>query len=274
MLNIPLKRDLVFFDIEATGLNIMRDKIVQIGLIKYFKSGENPERFMSLVNPGIPISAEAMAVHGITPDMLRNQPTFQQISEKLYNFIGDADLAGYNSNRFDVPMLVEEFGRCGIEFNLEKRSLLDVQQIFYKMEPRTLKAAYKFYCEKELIDAHDAMADVEATVAVFQGQLERYQGVNYTDSDGNTIPEPIKPDIQALYQFTNDQKIIDVTQKLKLDHEGRVIFNFGKHEGKEVGPALSEDKQYYHWILEKEFSQQVKQMVKKLVTEYEAAQKK
>jgi DNA polymerase III subunit epsilon len=269
-LSIPLKRDLVFFDVEATGLNVLRDRILQIALIKYEKKTNREERYQTLINPGIPIPEASIAIHGITPDMVRNAPTFPQIAEHLYQFIGDADLAGYNSNRFDIPMLVEEFGRAGIVLNLDNRNLLDIQQIFYKMEPRTLKAAYRFYCDKPLENAHDAMADVEATVSVFIGQLERYAGVDFEDPDGNIVPAPIIPDVKALYQFTNEQPVIDVTQKMKLLADGRIVFNFGKYEGQEVGPVLAQDKNYYNWIMDKEFSQQVKQLAKKLLKEHEA----
>lgn len=136
------------FDLEATGLHVIRDRIVQIALVKYFADGREPEERCMLVNPGIPISAEAMAVHGITPDDVRNKPTFDQIAKEVFDFIGDADLAGYNSNRFDIPFLMEEFDRAGFDFQIDHRRLIDVQRIFYKMEPRTLKAAVKFYCNR------------------------------------------------------------------------------------------------------------------------------
>ena len=170
-MKLNLNRDLCFFDLEATGLNVIRDRIVQIAIIKYSKKDKPPEELTMLINPGIPISEEAMEVHGITPKMLSNKPTFQQVGQKIFDFIGNSDLAGYNSNRFDVPMLMEEFARIGIEFDVSKRRLIDVQRVFYKMEPRTLKAALRFYCGKELENAHDALADVQATIDVFKGQL-------------------------------------------------------------------------------------------------------
>ncbi len=268
-LSLHLKKSLVFFDIEATGLNVLRDRIVQIALIKYDKDKNEPTTFTTLVNPGIPISQEAMSVHGITPEKVKNAPLFAQIADKLMTFIGDSDLAGYNSNRFDIPMLMEEFGRVGLEFSIERRALLDVQQIFYKMEPRTLKAAYRFYCGADMVNAHDALADVEATIAVLEGQLHKYKNTDFEDSEGKIVPSPIIPDVQALYRFTNDQPVIDVTQKLKLNADGKIIFNFGKYDGQEVAEVLAKDKNYYHWIQEKEFSQQVKQLVKKIMKENE-----
>ena len=140
-----LKRNLIFFDIESTGLNVIRDRIVQIAMVKYFADGSDPEELVMLINPGIPISEEAMSVHGITPKDLANKPTFQQVADQLYAFVGDSDLAGYNSNRFDVPILMEEFARVGLELSMDNRRTIDVQRIFYKMEPRTLRAALKYY---------------------------------------------------------------------------------------------------------------------------------
>ncbi len=264
-----LDRDLCFFDIEATGLNVIRDRIVQIAIIKYFKNGKAPEELSMLINPGIPISEEAMQVHGIQPKDLANKPTFQQVAQKLYDFIGNADMAGYNSNRFDLPLLMEEFARVGIDFDVSRRRSLDVQRIFYKMEPRTLRAALKFYSGQELVDAHDALADVRATIAVFEGQLKRYENVDIEDEDGNVQKNPVRNDMQAIHDFTNDLKTLDATQRLKLNTEGVPVFNFGKYMGQPVAEVLSRDKQYYNWMLNKEFSTQVKQIIKKLVKEHE-----
>lgn len=263
-----LKKDIVFFDIESTGLNVIRDRIVQIALIKYYADGRDPVEKEMLINPGIPISAEAMEVHGITPDKLKNKPSFVDVAQELFDFIGTADLSGYNSDRFDVPMLMEEFARAGLILDMSIRKSIDVQKIFYKMEPRTLKAALKLYCGKSLEDAHDALADVRATVDVLKGQIKRYENVDHIDGDGFTTKAPIKNDMGAIHEFTHDNRLIDVTQRLKRDHKGQIVFNFGKYNGQPVAEVLSRDKQYYHWILDKEFSTQVKQIVKKLVKEY------
>ncbi|MEM9920303.1 MAG: 3'-5' exonuclease [Bacteroidota bacterium] len=268
-MTLNLDRDLCFFDVESTGLNVIRDRILQIGIVKYFASGKEPEELCMLINPGIPISEEAMQVHGILPKDLANKPTFGQVAKKLYEFIGNADLCGYNSNRFDVPILMEEFARVGIEFSMERRRTIDVQRIFYKMEPRTLRAALKFYCGKKIENAHDALADVRATIDVFKGQLEKYRDIDIEDEDGNIIEKPVRNDMQVLHDFTTDLRTIDATQRLKYDQNGVVVFNFGKYVGQPVAEVLSKDKQYYHWILNKEFSSQVKQIVKKLVKEYE-----
>jgi DNA polymerase-3 subunit epsilon len=268
-MELNLDRDLCFFDIEATGLNVVRDRIIQIAIIKYKKKGGEPEELSMLINPGIPISQEAYEVHGISAKDVSNKPTFQQVAEKIYAFIGNADLAGYNSNRFDVPLLMEEFARVGIEFDVSRRRTIDVQRIFYKMEPRTLKAALKFYTGQELEDAHDAMADVRATIDVFKGQIERYNGVDYVDGDGHVHEAPINNNMQNLHEFTNDNRFVDATQKMRYDTKGKIVFNFGKYVGKEVAEVLYKDRQYYNWILNKEFSSQVKQVVKKLVKDYE-----
>ncbi|MDX1943254.1 MAG: 3'-5' exonuclease [Saprospiraceae bacterium] len=272
-MDIKLDRDLCFMDLEATGLNVIRDRILQIGIIKYFADGRQAEELNMIINPGIPISEEAMQVHGILPKDVAKKPTFQQVAQKIFDFIGNADIAGYNSNRFDVPMLMEEFARVGIEFDMSRRRTIDIQRIFYKMEPRTLKAALKFYCDQDMEDAHDAMADVRATVEVFKGQLERYKGVDYLDEDGNVQKAPIKKNIQELHEFTNDQRFVDATQKLRYDHNGVIVFNFGKYNNQPAAEVLSRDKQYYNWILNKEFSSQVKQIVKKIVKEYEKQQR-
>jgi DNA polymerase-3 subunit epsilon len=266
-LTLNLDRDLVFFDVETTGLNVVRDRIIQIALVKLFKNGQPQEELSMLINPGIPISEEAMQVHGITPKDLANKPVFAQVAQKIWDFIGHADLAGYNSNRFDVPMLMEEFARVGMEFDVSKRRLIDVQRIFYKMEPRTLRAAYRFYCQRELEDAHDALADVQATLAVFKGQIRTYEGKDLLDEDGNVVPAPIKNDIQALHSFTNDLNFLDATQKLRVQADGTVVFNFGKYMGQPVKEVLKKERNYGVWIQEKEFSSQVKQIIRQMMKE-------
>jgi DNA polymerase-3 subunit epsilon len=267
-MNLNLDKDLCFFDIESTGLNVLRDRILQLAIIKFQKNSNQPEELSMLINPGVPISEEAFQVHGISAKDLSNKPVFAQVADKIFKFIGDADLAGYNSNRFDIPMLVEEFARVGIDFDMAKRRTIDVQRIFYKMEPRTLKAAVRFYCQKDLINAHDALSDVRATISVFEGQLEKYVGKEVENEDGLLGPSPITPDIQQLHDFTNDLRFLDATQKLRVEKDGTVVFNFGKYEGKPAGEVLYKDKNYYNWIITKEFSTQVKQAVKSLLKDY------
>ncbi len=272
-MKLELDRDLCFFDLEATGLNVMQDRILQIAIIKYFADGREPEELEMLINPGMPISEEAMAVHGIRPADLRNKPTFSQVAQKLYDFIGDADLAGYNSNRFDVPMLAEEFARAGLDFDLEKRRLLDVQMLFHKLEPRTLRAALRFYCQEELENAHDALADVRATVKVLDGQLKRYVGGAYIDADGQQKPVPFGKKVASICAFIEDHQSVDVTRKLRRTKTGEIVFNFGKFVGQPVGKVLYENRQYFNWIQEKEFSVQVKKITRRLLQDYKKAQK-
>jgi DNA polymerase III subunit epsilon len=265
-MKINLDRDLIFFDVESTGLNVVRDRIIQIALIKMRKDGKPDEQYSTLVNPGIPIPDESTAIHGITARDVANKPLFKQIAQQIFDFIGDGDLAGYNSNRFDVPILLEEFARAGIRLDISKRNLIDVQRIFYIMEPRTLKAAFKFYCSKELEGAHDALNDVRATIEVFKGQLSMYDGVDLVDDNGVT-ETPIKNDINALHALTNDRSFVDVTQRLKYGPDGRVYFNFGKYIGQEVGAVLKSERNYANWIIEKDFSVQVKEYIRKAMHE-------
>lgn len=268
-MDFKLDKSIVFFDIEATGLNVLKDRIVQIALIKYLPDTPEPIELEMLVNPGVPISKESYEIHGISEEKVANEPTFPQIAAKLEAFIGDADLSGYNLNRFDVPMLMEEFNRAGIHFKIDDRKIIDVQSIFYKMEPRTLVAAYKFYCGEKLVGAHDALADVKATVAVLKGQINKYADEDYETKDGQILEKPIKNDMNALYEFTHNKQSVDVTNRLKYTSDGDIVFNFGKYIGQPVGPVLAKDKQYYHWILEKDFSVQVKQAVQKILRDYE-----
>ena len=267
-MNLHLERNLVFFDIESTGLNVIRDRIIQLAMIRYHKNGSDPVEKCYLINPGIPISAEAMAVHGITAKDVANKPLFQQLAKEIFEFIGDADLAGYNSNRFDIPVLMEEFARAGYDFDLDSRRTIDVQRIFYKMEPRTLSAAYQYYCQKNIQNAHDAMEDVRATIEVLDGQLRKYNGMDFIPEEGEVIPAPVKNDVVSLHEFTNDQNILDATQRLRYDQNGTVVFNFGKYMGRPAAEVLYNDQQYYHWMLNKEFSNQVKKIIQRLVTDY------
>ena len=271
-MNLKLERNLIFFDIESTGLNVIRDRIIQLAMIRYHKDGSPPAERTYLINPGIPISEEAMSIHGITPQDVGDKPKFVQLAKEIFEFIGDADLAGYNSNRFDIPVLMEEFARAGLDFDIDKRRTIDVQRIFYKMEPRTLSAAYQFYCQKSILKAHDAMEDVRATVEVLDGQLNRYENVDFVPEEGEVQQKPIPNDVKSLDAFTNDQNILAATQRLRYDHTGTVVFNFGKYMGRPVAEVLTQDQPYYHWMLNKEFSFQVKKIIKRLVAEYKKEQ--
>lgn len=262
-----LEKDIVFFDIESTGLNILKDRIVQIALIKYFADGSSPAELELLVNPTIPIPEESIAVHGITQDKIADKPKFGEVAKKIFEFIGDADLAGYNSDRFDVPILAEELARQGIDLGVENRRCIDIQKIFYKMEPRTLRAAYQLYCGRTLENAHDALTDVRATIDVFKGQLKKYDGVDYEDGDGFITQAPIRNDISAIHEFTYDDRVVDYTNRIRKNANGNLIFNFGKYQNQEVKEVFRRDRNYYHWIMEKDFSAQVKKIAKKTMDE-------
>jgi DNA polymerase-3 subunit epsilon len=266
-MDFNLKKDIIFFDVESTGLNVIRDRILQIALIKYTPGSSEPEELTFLINPGIPISQESYNVHGISAQDVANKPTFAQVADQIFDFIGDGDLGGYNSARFDIPILMEEFARVGKELSMEGRNNIDVQRIFYKMEPRTLRAALRFYCGKELMGAHDALADVRATVDVLKGQLDKYEGVDLKVDEVETVKAPIVNDMDALHKFTSDLKTIDATQRLKYDAEGKIIFNFGKYVNQPVVDVILKDKNYYNWIINKDFSSQVKQIIKRLYQE-------
>ena len=261
MMNFKLDRDLVFFDIESTGADVVKDRIVQIAMIKYPKDGGKTIEKNILMNPQYPIKPDAVKVHGITVDMVRNKPTFKEYAEELMEFLEQADLAGYNSKRFDIPILIEEFGSLGMDFSMKGRRLIDAMQIFYKMEPRTLKAALKFYCGKNLEDAHDAMADTRATADVFWGQLERYKGVDYIDKDDNVTESPIKNDMQAIHDFISDNNNVDFTGRFSRNSEGIIVFNFGTNKGQ----AAYKNPQTLKWIISKDFPIQVKNIAKAIL---------
>lgn len=255
-------KDLCFFDLETTGSDIIKDRIVQIALVKYSKEEGTPIEKSFLVNPQIPISPEAIAVHGITEEMVKDAPPFKLIAVELSRFIGDADLAGYNSNRFDIPLLTEEFGRVGIEFDTTSRRLIDVLQIFYKMEPRTLKAALRFYCGKELTNAHDALADTRATADVFFGQLERYKDTDYFDErNKTTIEKPIAGDLQRIHDFLEDKSQVDFTARFVRNAQGEIVFNFGQHKGE----VAKNHPHFLNWITQRDFPTQVKNIAKAIL---------
>lgn len=258
---LTLDKDLCFFDLETTGGDIVKDRIVQIGIIKYPKDGSAPIEKSYLVNPQMPISPEAREVHGISDDMVKEAPPFKLIAVELFRFIGDSDLGGYNSNRFDIPILIEEFARTGLEFELKGRRLVDALQIFYKMEPRTLRAALKFYCNKELTQAHDALADTRATAEVFFGQLKRYAETDYEDDRGLRVERPISTDLDKLHRFLDDESRVDFTGRFGRNAQGQIVFNFGEHKGK---PA-KDYPQFLNWIVQRDFPLQVKNIAKAIL---------
>ncbi len=261
-MNLNLVRPLVIFDLETTGTDIVNDRIVQISVLKVFPDDSEHTR-TRLINPTIPIPVEASNVHGIYDKDVKDEATFARIAQALLNFIGDSDLAGYNSNKFDIPLLSAEFLRCGMDFNLEGRNLIDVQTIFFKMEPRTLKAAYKFYCGKDLIGAHDAENDVKATYEVLKAQLQHYEDAPYEEKDGN-ITYPIKNDLDTLSKFT-PFSLLDPTNKVIYDSQQREMFNFGQHKGKTLIEVFQDYPKYYDWMMNKaDFSIFTRKVIKRV----------
>jgi DNA polymerase-3 subunit epsilon len=251
-MKLTLKRPLVFFDLETTGTDIARDRIVQIAVLKLDPDGGEEVR-TRLINPGIPIPATATEVHHITNEAVADKPKFRDIAKGLAEFFRGADIAGFNSNRFDIPILVEEFGRCSIPFPDQDAKLVDVQVIYHRKEERTLAAAYKFYCSKTLEGAHDAEADVRATLEVFERQLERY------DDIGTTLEE--------LHRYSNSDAIVDYARKLMRNEKGEILYAFGKNRGKRV----LDDPGYAEWMLDGDFPESTKNVLRRLLAEREGA---
>lgn len=247
-MNIQLDKPLCVFDLETTGLNISKDRIVQIAILKILPSGKKEELNL-LINPEMNISESNSAIHGVTNEMVKEAPTFKEAGNEIIEFIGDSDLAGYNSNKFDVPVLAEEFLRVDINFDLSAKNCVDIQNIFHKMEQRTLVAAYKFYCSKELINAHDAMADTVATWEVFEKQIEQY--------------ENLKPNIDFLAEFSRNSvhKNIDFAGRLAINENNEAIYNFGKHKGKTIKEISVSEPGYYGWMLEADFPRYTKKIL-------------
>lgn len=237
-MQLQLTKPICFFDLETTGTNVAKDRIVEISILKVYPNG-NKESRTWLVNPEMPISPESEAVHGISNEKVANEPTFKQLSKEIYKMIKDSDLAGFNSDRFDIPLLVEEMLRADIDFDMKNMVSLDVQTIFHKMEKRTLEAAYKFYCDKNLDDAHSAEADTLATYEVLLAQLERY-------------PE-LENNVKKLSEFTTRKQSLDFAGFIVLDEEERAVFSFGKHKGKMVEEVLEAEPGYFGWILNADF---------------------
>lgn len=248
-MNLNLKRPLVFIDLEATGLNIGSDRIVEIALLKVYPNG-NKESKVYRVNPTIPIPDEVSKIHGIYDKDIADSPTFKDLSRELNSFIGGCDLAGYNSNKFDIPMLIEEFTRCEIHFDLSGRKLIDVQNIFHKMEQRTLSAAYIFYCNKPLVNAHTAEADTTATFEVLVAQLEKY--------------ESLKNDVDFLSQFSSINKNVDLAGRIIFNDKGEEIFNFGKYKGRLVNDIFTTEPSYYDWMMKGDFATNTKTVITQL----------
>ena len=261
-MELKLKRPLAFFDLETTGVNIAIDRIVEIAILKVLPGGEE-QVYTKRINPEIPIPAGSSIFHGIYDEDIQDAPTFKSVAAEIKEFLGDADLAGYNSNKFDVPMLMEEFLKAGVDFSLEGRSFIDVQNIFHQMEQRTLKAAYKFYCNESLENAHQAEADVRATYEVLKAQLTKYEGVSFEDKHGE-LSVPVVNDVEALHEFTNLSKPVDFAGRLVYDEDGDVCINFGKHKGKKIEDIFDVEPSYYAWMQNGDFPLYTKKVLENL----------
>jgi DNA polymerase-3 subunit epsilon len=259
---LKLKNPVVVLDLETTGMNIVTDRIVEIALLKINIDGSEEEKLM-LINPGIPIPPEVSQIHGITDEDVKDKPTFKEVAKTLAKFIEGCDLCGFNSNRFDIPLLAEEFLRADVDIDLKKHKFIDVQAIFHKMEKRTLAAAYKFYCNKELVDAHSAMADTKATYEVLKSQLDMYQGVEHEDAKGNKTV-PIVNDVEKLSEFSAYDQNVDFVGRIVYDENGVEVFNFGKNKGVPVEKVLAEQPGYFGWMLDSEFPLYTKKVLTRL----------
>lgn len=246
-MELHLTNPILFFDIESTGLNVACDRIVEICALKVHPNGDQ-ELKTRRINPTIPIPAEAQAIHHISDDDVKDCPTFAQIAKSLAQWMKGCDIAGYNSIKFDIPLLAEEFLRAGVDFDFRKRKLIDVQNIFHKLEQRTLSAAYKFYCQKNLENAHSAEADTVATYEILKAQLDRY-------------PEELKNDMAFLADFSTRSKLADYAGRMVYNDKDEVVFNFGKHRGKKVTDVLRNEPSYYAWIMEGDFTRDTKKVL-------------
>lgn len=255
-MKLNLKRPIIFFDLETTGLDIAKDRIVELCYIRVEPNGNEESRSMR-INPGMHIPEASTNTHGITDEDVKDCPTFADVAPQLAQAFKDCDLAGFNSNRFDLPLLAEEFMRAGTNIDLSRSQAIDVQNIFHKMEKRTLAAAYKFYCGHDLENAHSALADTQATYEVLQAQLDRY-------------PDDLQNDVDFLADFSRMNRNIDFAGRFVYDENGKELINFGKYKGKAVSEILSKDPGYYGWIMQGDFTLNTKQVLTKLRLKYAA----
>lgn len=251
-MKLSLQRPLAIFDLETTGINVTQDRIVEIAIIKLYPDGTE-EEYYKRVNPGVPIPPESTVFHGITDEIIAAEPRFEELADEVAAFIGDADLAGFNSNKFDIPVLAEEFMRAGHSFDIKARKFVDVQNIFHKMEQRTLAAAYQFYCQNEMENAHNAMYDARVTLNVFRAQMERYQ--------------QLADNVENLAEFSRAGNLEwhDFAGRLAKDEKGQIVYNFGKHKGKTVEELMVTEPGYYGWMLDADFPLYTKRLLREEV---------
>jgi DNA polymerase-3 subunit epsilon len=247
---LQLKKPLAFIDLETTGVNLGTDRILEIAIVKILTDGTRSVK-RKLINPGIPIPKASSDIHGITDDMVKDAPLFKQVAQELKQMLDGCDFAGYNSNRFDIPLLMEEFLRAQVDFDMKNRKLLDVQNIFHKMEPRTLGAAYRFYCNKTLEGAHSAEVDATATYEILEAQIEKYPDL------GNTV--------DTILKVIGEDQVVDFARRFVMEN-GVEVFNFGKYKGRPVADVLKSEPQYYDWMMKGDFPQHTKQKLTEIYT--------
>ncbi len=258
-MNLNLTKPLAFFDLETTGINIGTDRIVEISIVRV-NIDNSTDILTKKINPTIPIPIATSKIHGIYDKDVIDCPTFKDLASQLFQFIANCDLAGFNSNKFDVPLLAEEFLRAEVDFDLKNRKLIDVQNIFHIMEPRTLTAAYKFYCGKPLENAHSAEADTVATFEIFKAQLKHYENTQITDDKGN-VHTPVMNDMNVLSELTTRFKQADLSARIVFNDKDEEIFNFGKHKGKTVKEVFEKEPGYYSWMMNGDFPLYTKKII-------------
>ena len=248
-MNVQLTRPLVVFDLETTGINTQKDRIIEISMLKVFPNGDEELRTYR-VNPTIPIPKDSSAIHGIFDHDVADKPTFKQLAKEIEHFLELCDFAGFNSNKFDFPLLVEEFYRAEIDFEIDNRKFIDVQRIFHTMEPRNLSAAYKFYCDRNLENAHSAEADTIATWNILKAQIDRY----------DSLPK----DVKGLHEHSGQSRNVDLAGRFVYDNNKVPVFNFGKHRGKPIAWVLEKEPSYYKWMMDGDFPLQTKRVLTKI----------
>jgi DNA polymerase III subunit epsilon len=246
---LQLNRPIAFIDLETTGVNLTTDRIVELAVVKISPDGTRIAK-RRLVNPQMPIPTASSEIHGITDEMVKDAPTFKQMSNEIKQFLDNCDLGGYNSNRFDIPLLMEEFLRADVDLDLSTRRMVDVQHIFYTMQPRTLSAAYEFFCEKPLVDAHSAEADINATIEVLEAQLKKYEKLGTT--------------VDSILGCIGEEKIVDYARRFSFNDKGEEVFNFGKFKGMSVDQVFKKEPQYYDWMMKGDFPMHTKKKVTEL----------
>jgi DNA polymerase-3 subunit epsilon len=261
-MELSLTRPLAVFDLETTGTNVATDRIVEISIVKVMPDGSK-EVLTRRVNPEMPISKESTMIHGITDLDVADAPAFKQLAPELDKFLEDADLSGYNAIKFDIPLLVEEFLRAGIDFSLMNRRVVDVQNIFHKMEPRTLKAAYRFYCQKEHELAHSAEADAMATYEILKAQLDFYRDKDYVDSDG-LASRPVKNDVKSLSDFSYNSRNVDLAGHIIFNDKQQEVLNFGKYKGQAIEEVFRREPSYFDWMMKSQFPLSTKRVIQSI----------